>query len=617
MTRATSGAESRRARPPSLSASATSTYALLRGAAEWNPGGTALTFLESPDAEPLRLAHQELLACIHRAANLFHRLGVRPGEVVSLLAPSLPHAVIALWAAEAAGIANPINFLLQADDIAAMLRAANTKVLVVLGPHPALDIWQKVQAVRSRIPSLQTVLTVGPRATGSDSPAFEQMMQSEATDGLMSGRAIQRDDVAAYFHTGGSTGTPKIARHTHANQVFTAAALAEAWDFTPETRVVNGLPLFHVAGSLLIGLSPLAAGAELVIPTAAGLRHPQVVPRHWELVEKYRPTIVGGIPTSLVALLDVPTQGRDISSVEFCATGGAPLPASVAHEFEGRFGLPVHEIYGMTESTGLMSLSPRSMPPRYGHAGRCVPGTTLQARTFLPDGGPGDPLPPGEPGILVARGPQIFAGYLDDAETTKAFTKDGWLITGDLGAVDESGLVRITGRAKDVIIRSGHNIDPQVIEEAAARHDKVATSAAVGLPDAYAGEVPILYVTAKPGVELSIPDLEAYLRSAVPEGPARPREVVLLPDMPMTAVGKIAKPVLRRDATRRAAAGALAELLAAEKLAAHVEVREDAGGTHVARVVLSGCDPEAQSRVQAAVAAALGRFTFAHEVALA
>jgi fatty-acyl-CoA synthase len=617
MTRAASEAEGRRARPPGLSASAAGTYALLRGAAQWNPGGTALTFLESPDAEPVRLTHRQFVARVHQAANLFHRLGVRPGDVVSLLAPSLPHAVIALWGAEAAGIANPINFLLHADEIAAMLRAASTKVLVALGPHPALDIWPKVQAMRGRVPSLATVLTVGPRAPESGSPALEHVMQPEATDRLVSGRVIRPEDIAAYFHTGGSTGAPKIARHTHANQVFAAAALAEAWDFTPRTRIVNGLPLFHVAGSLLIGLSPLAAGGEVVVPTAAGLRHPQVVPRHWELVDKYRPTIVGGIPTSLVALLDVPTEGRDLGSVEFCATGGAPLPASVARDFEVRFGLPVHEIYGMTEASGLMSVSPRCMPPSYGYAGRCVPGARLQAREFLPDGGPGDPLPAGQPGVLVTRGPQVFAGYLDDAETAKAFTRDGWLITGDLGAVDESGLVRVTGRAKDVIIRGGHNIDPRVIEEAAAGYEPVAMSAAVGLPDAYAGEVPILYVTAKPGAELSVPDLEAYVRGAVPEGPARPREVVQLPTMPMTAVGKIAKPVLRRDATRRAAVSALAGLLEAEKLTARVEVGEGAGGTYVARVLLSGCDPGARSRVHAAVGAALDRFAFAHEVAFA
>jgi fatty-acyl-CoA synthase len=614
MTPTTSETKSTSARPPSVNAGATSTYALLRGAAEWNPSGTALTFLESPDANPVRLTHAQLLACIHQGANLFHRLGVRPGEVVSLLAPSLPHALVALWAAEAAGIANPVNFLLRADDIAAMLRAANTKVLVALGPHPVLDIWQKVQAVRDRVPSLQAVLTLGPRSDAPDSPAFEQTMQSEPSDRLVSGRQFQRGDIAAYFHTGGSTGTPKIARHTHANQVFTAASLAQAWDLTPQTRMINGLPLFHVAGSLLIGLAPLAAGAELVIPTAAGLRHPQVVPRHWELVEKYRPTIVGGIPTSLLALLDVPVQGRDISSVKFCATGGAPLPAAVAQEFEKRFGLPVYEIYGMTECSGLISVSPRPAPPRYGCAGYCVAGVQIQARKFLPDGAAGDPLPPGEPGVLVSRGPHIFAGYLDEAQTAKAFTPDGWLITGDLGSVDDAGLVRITGRAKDVIIRGGHNIDPQAIEEAAMRHEKVAASAAVGLPDAYAGEVPILYVTAKSGTELVVAELEAHMRNWVPEGPARPREVVLLPDMPVTAVGKIAKPILRQDATRRAAEGAIAELIASERLGMRVEVEEGAGGTYMARVVLSGCSAETQPRVQTAVSVALACFNFAHQV---
>jgi fatty-acyl-CoA synthase len=603
-----------RARPPDLSAAASSTYALLRAAAEWNPNGTALTFFDAPQAQPVRITHRQFIGAVHQAANLFHRLGVESGDVVSLLTPTLPHAVIALWAAEAAGIANPINFLLQADDIAAMLRAANAKILVALGPHPALDIWQKVQAVRGRVPSLKGVLTVGPPSGEPDFPALEQLMSAEAADRLTSGRRFEREDIAAYFHTGGSTGAPKIARHTHANQVFTAAALAQAWDFTPHTRIVNGLPLFHVAGSLLIGLSPLAAAGELVLPTAAGLRHPQVVAQHWQLVEKYRPTIVGGIPTSLVALLDVPAEGSDIGSVIFCATGGAPLPSAVAREFEKRFGLPVHEIYGMTECSGLIAAARRPHPPTYGSAGHCVDGVELQARRFLADGTPGEPLPPGEPGILVTRGPNLFAGYLDQEQTAKTFTPDGWLITGDLGVIDSNGLVRVTGRAKDVIIRSGHNIDPQIIEEAASRHPAVAVSAAVGLPDAYAGEVPILYVTAKAGVVLSIEEIEAHLRAAVPEAPARPREVVVLPSMPMTAIGKIAKPVLRRDATRRAAERALAELLQNEGAAARIDVEESSPGTLLVRVVLSGGAPASRSRLQTAAVAALARFNFAHEV---
>jgi fatty-acyl-CoA synthase len=593
---------------------ASSTYELLRRAAESNPDGVALTFLPDLAAEAQRLTYRQFLGRLHQATNAFHRLGVRSDSVVSLLTPSVPDAFVALWAAEAAGIANPINFLLQADDIAAMLRAARTEVLVALGPHPVLDIWQKVKAIRAHVPSLTAVLTLGPPDSSGEVRRFETLCDQEPGDQLLSNRVIAPLDVAALFHTGGSTGAPKIAVHTHTNQVFTAMALAETWDFGPSTRIVNGLPLFHVAGSLLIGLAPLAAGAEILVPTAAGLRNPAVIARHWALVEQYRPTIVGGIPTSLVALLDVPLGGADIASARFCATGGAPLPVDVAREFEKRFGLPVHEIYGMTECAGLIAAAPLDRPPRYGAVGYCMPGVEVEARAFLADGRTGGAMPAGETGVLVTRGAHVFAGYLDKRQTEAAFTPDGWLITGDLGSVDASGLVRVTGRAKDVIIRSGHNIDPVVIEEAATRHPAVALSAAVGLPDAYAGEVPILYVTMRAGAQWSLPDVEAHMRQNVPEGPARPREVVVLDTMPMTAVGKIAKPALRRDATRRAVLAAIARHVDAAN--SSVEVTDDPTGPCV-RLTLTNCPLAERDRLTAGVGEALRRFNFRHEIVFA
>jgi fatty-acyl-CoA synthase len=591
---------------------ASSTYDLLRHAAELNPDGIALTFLPDMQAEPARLTYRQFSAQLHQAANAFHRLGVRPDSVVSLLAPGIPEAFVALWAAEAAGIANPINFLLRAEDIAAMLRATRTELLIALGPHPVLDIWQKVQAIRPQVPSLKTVLTVGPPDRTGEAPRLETLRDLEPGDRLVSNRVIAPHDVAAYFHTGGSTGAPKIAVHTHANQVFAAASLAKIWDFGPSTRLVNALPLFHVAGSLLTGLAPLGAGAELLVPTAAGLRNPEVVAKHWAMVKQHRPTVIGGIPTSLVALLDVPLNGADIGSVKFCATGGAPLPPDVANEFQKRFGLPVLQIYGMTECAGLIAVAPAGRTPDYAAAGYRISGIEIEARTLLADGGVGQTLAHGESGVLVTRGPHIFEGYLDKRQTDAAFTPDGWLITGDLGSVDASGLVRVTGRVKDVIIRSGHNIDPVVIEEAATRHPAVAVSAAVGLPDAYAGEVPILYVTLRAGAQCNIVDLETHMRESVPEGPARPREVVVLDAMPMTAVGKIDKPAVRRDATRRAALAAIAPH--AGEASTSVDVTDDATGQRCITLTLNNCAPGERDKLAALVADALRRFNFRHEI---
>ena len=604
-------------RPPGLATTAPSTYALLRDAADWNPDGTALTFFSDPAAPPSRLTHRQFFGRLTQAANLFHRLGVSPGDTISLLLPSMPDTMIALWAAEAAGIANPINFLLQANAIAAMLRATQTRVLVALGPHPVLDIWRKVEAIRDQVPSLKAVLTIGPPADAPGVLSFERELTAEPQDRLVSGRVITRDEIAACFHTGGSTGAPKLALHTHGNQVFSAVTLAEAWKFDSRSRVMNGLPVFHVAGSILLNLAPLAAGSEMILPTAAGMRNPQVVANHWKLVERYRPTVVGGIPTLLVGLLDVPLSGEDIRSVEFCASGGAPLPTVVAHEFERRIGLPVHEIYGMTECAGLISVAPRHLPPRYGAAGYRIPGVEVEARRLRADGTPGERLPDGEVGVLVVRGPNVFPGYLNPKQNEAAFTADGWLNTGDLGSVDAEGLVRITGRAKDVIIRGGHNIDPAGIEEAANSHPAVAVSAAVGMPDAYAGEVPLLFVTLKQGSQVSIEELMVHMRANVPEGPARPREVVILPEMPMTTVGKISKPVLRRDATRRAAAAAAAAVLEGTQVESSIEVEERDDGRALVRVRILSCPEELRPVLAAKLSDALSRFTFAHELGFA
>ncbi|AKJ02354.1 fatty-acyl-CoA synthase [Archangium gephyra] len=347
------------------------------------------------------------------------------------------------------------------------------------------------------------------------------------------------------------------------------------------------------------------------------MRHPQVVAQHWKLVERYRPTVVGGIPTSLVSLLEVPLCGEDIQSVEFCVTGGAPLPTAVAHDFERRFGLPVHEIYGMTECAGLISVAPRHLPPRYGASGYRVPGVEVEARRLLGDCTPGERLPDGETGVLVVRGPNVFPGYLNPKQNEAAFTADGWLNTGDLGSVAADGLVRVTGRAKDVIIRGGHNIDPAGIEEAANSHPAVAVSAAVGMPDAYAGEVPLLFVTLKQDSTVSLEDLRVHLRANVPEGPARPREVVILPEMPMTAVGKISKPVLRRDATRRAAAAAAAAVLEGTQVESHLEVEEKDDGRPLVRVRLLSCPEELRPALAVKLSDALSRFTFTHALGFA
>jgi fatty-acyl-CoA synthase len=232
-------------------------------------------------------------------------------------------------------------------------------------------------------------------------------------------------------------------------------------------------------------------------------------------------------------------------------------------------------------------------------------------RRALADGKVGECMPSGESGVLVVRGPNVFPGYLGNAPAP--FTEDGWLITGDLGSVAVDGLVRITGRAKDLIIRSGHNIDPAVIEDAAASHPQVVTSAAVGRPDAYAGEMPTLYVVLRENTPDILADLHAHMGRTVPEPPARPKSIVPLPALPITAAGKVDKPALRRDAAVRVAKETIGALPAFAEPDVDVIAHNEPSGQVVVTVSLAKAT-ESDEGLTEATERFLSGFPFDHKI---
>ena len=206
---------------------AASTFDAIKLGAAHNPDATAIQFLPnaSPEDTPIVITHGQLVARVTQAANMFHALGVGAGDVVSFLLPLLPQSFFTLFGAEAAGIANPVNPLLEAHQIAEILEAAGTKVLVALGPTAGTDIWDKVVKVRGQLKQLKAIVQVnGPGDEANAIYAFDALISKQPADRLVSGRQIAAGDVAAYFHTGGTTGTPKLVSHTHANQVYQAWA---------------------------------------------------------------------------------------------------------------------------------------------------------------------------------------------------------------------------------------------------------------------------------------------------------------------------------------------------------------------------------------------------------
>lgn len=535
-----------------------STYALIRASCEAHPDRPALTFLTTgqPGGPATCWTYRTLLQGIHQTANALHSLHIGPQDVVAILLPGGLAYHLALWGGEAAGIVQPLNPLLSEEKLLSLLQASQAKVLIAHGVDDDSQMRDKALRLQAQLPQLHTVLFVHPdgHALASGLPPgthdFHALRQQQASDRLQSERVIQASDIAAYFHTGGTTGAPKLARHSHGAQVFTAWANATMQGFQASDVTINGYPLFHVAGVLPGALCSLAVGMHIVIPTAALFRHRDVVQNYWRLAEHHGCTLMSGVPTVLAALAGVPLNGANISRLRAVRTGAAPLPPELAQRFAQSFGLQINESLGMTETAGLSTVAPPGLRAPAGCVGWPLPHARVRVVALNSDDqATGQDLPAGEKGMVLYQGPNLFSGYLDAAETARSFTPEGWLITGDVGFIDEQGRLHLSGRAKDLIIRGGHNIDPKVIEDALGAHPAVELCAAVGAPDAYAGELPVAFVTLKPGSVVSEDELLAFTAQGVDEAPARPKSITVLQRMPVTNVGKIYKPELRTLAT--------------------------------------------------------------------
>ncbi|MEM1177838.1 MAG: AMP-binding protein [Acidobacteriota bacterium] len=512
---------------------------------------TAITMVMTgaDDEQARRVTYGELAGLVRRAANFFQGLG-GDGVGVAYMLPTLVETHAVLWGAEIAGYAVPINFLLQPDAIRELVEASEAKVLVTLGPHPQLDIWEKALELKRLKPDL-TLVRVSPPGTPEhpDALDFGAGLMAQPGDRLTFEAVRRGGDIAAYFHTGGTTGYPKLAGHSHRGQMTAAFGCVALMNLGPDDVVVGALPMFHVAGTILLGLGLFLCGAELVILSPAGLRNPVMVRRFWKICERYRITVAGGVPTSIGALTEVPLDGADLSTVRASLTGSASLPTAVREAFEELTGTPLKEIYGMTEASGLIACNPFEGEGGDGSVGLRLPYTELTVRRIEPDGSPGEPCGPDEVGIVTIGGPTVSPGYRAGHHDAGTF-QDGVLNSGDLGYLDAEGRLHITGRSKDLIIRSGHNIDPLMIENALQRHPAVAMAAAVGLPDAYAGELPMCYVQLLPGARASEAELRSFAESTIDERPAWPKALKIVDEIPITAVGKIFKPALREDAAR-------------------------------------------------------------------
>ncbi len=583
----------------------------LSSTADANAGRSALSFqIKSGPTDPAEtFTWDQVQAKTAQVANFFRSVGVHEGDVVAYLLPNCNEAVLTFLGAATAGIVCPINPTLHPDQIASILRETGAKVVVTLAPFPKSEVAEIAAQSVARAPNVETVVEVDlrryltpplswiiplirPKRKTLHRAVTKQFWQEvDAQPTTLSFQEDQGDRICANFHTGGTTGMPKIVQHRHSGMLY-QGWVAEKVVVKSTDVLMCPLPMFHVFAAYPILMACLQTGAHMVMPTPAGYRGDGVMDNYWKLVERWGVTFMVTVPTAVSALMQRKVDA-DVSSLEFAFCGSAPLPIELFKRFQEATGVTILEGYGMTEATCLMSGNPPYGEKKVGSVGFPFPHTDLRIFHCDEAGNVSKECAVDEVGEICLTNPGVITGhtYTETAKNVGLFADGKYLRTGDLGRIDAEGYLWITGRAKDLIIRGGHNIDPAVIEEALAGHPDVAFAGAIGQPDQHAGELPCAYVELIDGGTATVEELQEFVHDLIPERAAIPKHLEILDELPKTAVGKVFKPDLRKMAITRIYNSAAAEAMLPITI---VEVREEKSRGLVAIVRKDGdCDDEA------------------------
>jgi fatty-acyl-CoA synthase len=597
------------------------------------PDNSAITFLPSGSLsdKPHRWTYAEYQQEVTAAANLFHSLGLQADDSVVFLLPTMPEMLFGLWAAQAVGIAAPINPFLTPEQMAGIAKEADARIIVTLGQlHPEnTDLLEKAQEVKRRVPSIQHIITIGDNGLQhkEEYVDWHKEVSKQPRDRLLFDRLLLGSEIAAYFHTGGTTGTPKLAQHTHRAEVINVCQMLltvqgqaknDAADSSHPVKdssySVNlcGLPLFHVNAPLVSALCSVLSGGELILVGTQGYRSKQFIHDFWEVVERFKVTSFFAVPTVYAGLLEQTPKDHDLSSLTHGSCGAAPMPVSLLRDFHARTGAIILEGYGMTETSCSAASQYINAERHAGSVGMRLAYHQMRAVIIDEQQKVVRDCEVNEIGLLLHSGPNVIPAYKQAFANNGAWPQPGWLNSGDMGRVDEQGNLWITGRAKDLIIRGGHNIDPSVTEDSLARHPEVAVAAAVGMPDAYAGELPVAYVTLYAGATVTAQELVAYSREYALERAGAAVQVFILDELPQTPVGKIFKPALRNNTIARAYTDVAVAAWQDSQITAEI-VDDKAHGLKVLLHISSKADVDSTRSLQA-VEQGLNKLAYAWEL---
>jgi len=518
-----------------------------------------------PDNEALdflgrSMTYKELLRQCRKMADALRGLPIARGDRVAIMLPNCPQGVIAYYGALMAGaVVVQTNPTYTERELRYQLADSGATVLIVLDL-----IMPRVLKAKENNADLKTVIVTSlsdglPFPQSALYPLKRRMeypdlrVKYKPSEGifrwsswLKKGKAtelceeVDADaDVAMIQYTGGTTGHPKGVMLTHANLVANTIQTT-AWFYRMEIgkeRYLAALPLFHVFGlTVLMNQAVYRAGSLLLVPRF----EPKLV---LDTARRRKPTIFPGAPTMYIALLnDSSAREGDLGSIRFCISGAAPLPRDVQEKFEKKSGGRLIEGYGLTEAAPVTHCNPLWGYRKNGTIGIPLPDT--DARIVGEDSM--EPLPVGQIGELVVRGPQVMKGYWNRPEETAGVLRDGWLRTGDLGTMDDEGFFTIIDRKKDIILAGGYNVYPREIEEVLFEHPAVKEASVLGVPDPYRGETVKAYIVVKEGWQVSEMQLDRWCRDRLASYKV-PKQYEFRSSLPLSLIGKVLRRKLREE----------------------------------------------------------------------
>ena len=471
------------------------------------------------------LSYAQLDRAARGVATALRARGIAPGDKVALLIPNVPEFTIAYFGILYAGATVvPINVLAAAPEVHYFLEDAEAKLLVA---HPFF-----VESARRGAADAGRPLVLAGGGLGKDT--LEEMQEADPIDFP---HPTSPADTAVILYTSGTTGKPKGAELTHSNLFVNCAFVVPRLmpPVDPDHFVAMAtLPLFHSFGQTCIQNATIAHGGTFTLLPRFGPKEA------YEILERDRCTIFAGVPTMYFALLHHPVEREyDVSALELCLAGGAPMPVEVMHAFEKRFGVPILEGFGLSETSPVASFNLPTRPRKPGSIGYPVWGVEM---AIVDD--QDRPLPDGEHGEIVIRGHNIMKGYWKRPEATAEALRNGWFHSGDIGYRDSDGCYWIVDRKKDMILRGGFNVYPREVEEVLYAHEAVAEAAVVGVPHASHGEEVKAIVALKPGRSASAEELIGWCKERL-AAYKYPRQIEFLDALPKGPTGKILKRELR------------------------------------------------------------------------